>query len=733
MSTELITREGGEISSFSPMSPQRHLPDDFSIADLRRVILKRYLIIIVSTAVLFAGGLTYSLLKKPRYEASAHIAIMFDESAADGGENSGADSSDKQTRLETQVRVLQSDSLAMVVIRQLHLETNPDFCKPDPKEPSSDSPRRRIELLKAFQSALHVSTMPKTELIEIGFRSRSPQMAVDVVNSLVSAYVERNFKVKYEATMQAADWLQKQLEEIKNTVEDRQARVADFEKQHGVWFTGAGEDNKNSTVSKLDDLDAKLTAAEAERIVKEASWRMAESGNPELVSSSSPDATLQALRTQEGELRNQYAQMSAKYGNSYPKVDELRGQLQEVEGRIRAEVANVAERFRNDYMAARRAEDMLRAKVDEQKKETYKLNEGAVQYTILRHELDSSRELYDSLLKQLKEAGITAGLRSTNVTVVDPATLPVDPVEPNLPRNLALGLASGLVFGLVLAFVVENLDNSLRTIEEVESYSGLTSLGVIPLQKWNGDSRRRTLRSGGAAENSVADVIAVARPQSQIAEAYRSLRTSLLLSSVDTPVKTIVVTSSIPGEGKTSTAINCAAVFAQAGGRILLVDADMRRPSVHSRFGLANRFGLSSVIAGSEPFEKAAVAHPSIPGLTVLPSGPKPPNPAQMLGSRRMAELLAEWRKDFDYVIVDTAPVLAVTDAVLLAAQADTCILVLRWGRTGWQPLRRSRDMLARAQARIAGVVINAVNLNAPDHYYYGAKYTKYYHEEAGN
>jgi len=747
----VITRENAEQSLASTASPQSQLPEVFSLSDLRRIILKRYAVILLCITVALSGAVVYSLLKKPRYEATAHIAIIFDENADPDGQaaSSNADTSDMQTRLETQVRILQSEPLAMAVIQQLHLDSNPAFCKPDPKHASIDSPVRRQELIKAFDSALHVTIMPKSELIEIRFRSYSPQVAMDVVNTLVSAFVEHNYKVKYMATMQVADWLQKQLDEIKANVEDYQERVSEFEKEHGVWFTdtpGASGENQSSTISKLDELNEKLTAAEEDRILKEASWRLAEQGNAELVTSPTPDLTLQTLRTQENDLRSQYAQVSAQYGDSYPKVVELKAQLQDVEARIQAEIDNHAQRFKNDYLAARQSEDMLRAMVEKQKQEAYQLNESAVQYTILRHQLDSSRDLYDSLLKKLKEAGIAAGLRSTKANVVDPATLPLTPVEPNMPLNLALGLGAGLVFGLASAFVLENLDSSLRTVEEVETYCGLPSLAVIPMFNKNGAYRSHILSTNGNGTKKsaagmitmsldangngfkdAADVITLSKPKSQAAEAYRSLRTALLLSSYGGPVKTIVVTSSVLGEGKTSTSINTAVVLAQKGVRVLLVDADLRRPSVHKHFGLSNKSGLSSVVSGISKLEDVAFIHPKMSNLTLMTSGPIAPYPAEMLGSRCMSELLLKWKNEFDYVILDTPPVLPVTDAVLLAAQADVCVMVLRWGKIGWQPLRRSCELLLRARARIAGVVLNGVNINAPDYYYYGGgRYQNY-------
>jgi len=707
--------------------------DELTLADIWRVLLKRRWIIGGFIVLGVVAAALFSFSQKPKYESLARIAIGYEGNDLFGNESglSFLAGSDMETKIETQVRILQSEPLATEVIRKLKLDSNPDFFTPE-RDASPEATRQG--LLGTFRSGLSVAAVPKTELVEIRYRSTSAKLSADVVATLVDAYIERNFRVKYESTMQASDWLQKQLGDLKQNVERTQEKLSNFEKAHGVVFLGADE-SKNSTITKLDELSQKLAAAQSERIMREAAYRTAEGGNPELMANIVPGSPLQILRAQEAEIQNQYAQTSAKYGDAYPKVRQLRAQLEQVQTSITREVKNTSQRLRNEYLASRRTEDMLRQEVDKSKQEAFQLNEGAVQYTILRREFESSRDLYESLTKKLKEAGITAGLRSTNVTQVDPATMPLTPSEPKVPRNLGIGLGIGLFLGIIAAAVIESLDSSLRSIEEVESYSGLPSLAVVPNARLSRMGYRRLIPSSvsDAALPGKVELVTLHRPKSQVSESFRTLRSSLLLSCVDAPPRSVLITSSVPGEGKSTASMNSAIVMAQNGGRVLLVDADLRRPGLHDYFGIPNEAGLTSVIAGTAPFEKAAVPCPQLQNLWILPAGPAAPYPAELLGSRRMAELLSSWRENFDAVVIDSPPVLSVTDAVVLAPQVDTVLLVLHWGHTGWQALRRARDLLVRAQARIAGVVVNNVKMDAPEGYgYYGSygrKYDRYYDE----
>jgi len=323
---------------------------------------------------------------------------------------------------------------------------------------------------------------------------------------------------------------------------------------------------------------------------------------------------------------------------------------------------------------------------------------------------------------------VAAGLRSNNFRIVDVARVPAAPSEPNLPRNLAFALALGLTTGIGLAFVLEGLDNTVRTPDQAEAISTLPSLGMIPL----GSRSRAELPNGKrlalAASKEAVELVTLERPKSQMAESYRALRTSLLLTSLGRPPQMILVTSALPGEGKSTTSLNAAIVLAQKGARVLLMDTDLRRPTLHKTLGMGPRDGLSNVLTGSASLAEAIVPSGLLPNLALLPAGTPPPNPAELLASSQMQELLVQLRGQFDHIVMDTPPALSVTDAVILSTLVDRVILVIRSGQTTKQALRRARDILLQVNAHVCGVLLNAVDLDSPDYYNYYEYRERYSH-----
>jgi polysaccharide biosynthesis transport protein len=699
------------------LAPDPARSTDLQLSDLRRVLRKRRTVILITVATMLVSAIAYSVLKTPLYEATARLTLNFDNqdfslSDAAASKLTGMDA---ETNAQTQVRVLESETLALEVIRRLHLDQNRDFLGKQVAElPKLDLPARTSVMLKTFQDHLRVAAIPRTNIIEVRFRTRSPLLAADVANTLVNAYMERNFQVKYEATAHASDWLSKQLGDLKESATASQEKLAAYQKSHNLLFLGTSETD-NTATAKLEKLEAQLAAVHADRIMKEAVHRLAQSGNPELVSAVAPNSTMAVLRAQEAELKNQYAQATAKYGGAYPRVAQLNNQLAQVEEALKLEVVNTAERLKGQYEAAFKTERALSGSVEKEKGEAYKVNANAVEYMILRREAESSRDLYQGLLKKLKEAGIMAGLRSTNVTILDQAQVPSLPVEPRPLLNISLGLLVGLLLAAGLAYVMESLDQSIESVFEAEFCSGLPSLGLIPKFRL----RRRQARGLVVKRQETLELITACQPKSHIAEAFRGVRSSILLSTAENPPKALVITSAFPREGKSAVSINTGIVLSQQGARVLLVDADLRRSQLHISFGVKQNPGLSQVLAGVNLPEEAMVAAPGLPNLMLMPAGSPAPNPAELLGSKKMRTLLDTWAKEFDHVVIDTPPVLSVTDAVVLAAQADAVLLVLRSGTTGKHALVRSRDLLLRANAKIAGVVVNAVDLKSTNAYYY--------------
>ena len=714
-----------------------------------RVLLKRKWTIIGCVVTIFSVIAIASLRMPKVYQADGKIEIDKPDASLNF-QNSATFSLDyfDPTELETDMQKLQSDTLALQVSQELHLDRGAEISGQAPPSPSldlapdtlqSDSPRAAA-MVGNFKGNLKVSLIPNTRIIEVRFTDQNPQAAALAVNTLMQTYVDENRKSRYDATMDASKWLAGQLVDMQMKVESSQEELVRYQKEHEILGI---DEKQNITMAKLDELNKQLTAAESERMDKEALYRVVESGDPDAIAnaggledatsgSQSSSGLLDNLRTKQADIKIQAADLSTQFGPSYPKLTQLNNQLKEIDLQIKAEAKKVAGKVRGEYNTASQRENMLRDAFEKQKQQANKLNESAIRYNMLKRDADTYRTLYEGILQKLKEAGVSAGLKSNNFRIVDAARPPTGPIEPNIPRNLMFALVLGLASGVGLAFLLEGLDNTVRTTEQAQMISGLPSLGMIPLGSKSAREGPNPKRLVIATSKEAVELVTQVRPQSQMAESYRALRTSLLLSNLGAPPRVIMVTSALPQEGKTTTSINCAVVLAQKGVRVLLIDADMRRPSIHKTLGMGPHSGLSNVLTGSTTLEQAITRSTILPNLFVLTAGTPPPNPAELLASSNMRDKLAELREQYDHIVIDTPPSLSVTDAVVLSPRADAVVLVIRSGQTTKQALRRSRDILTQVNAKVVGVLLNAVDLSSPDYYYYyeyQGKYARYYQE----
>jgi polysaccharide biosynthesis transport protein len=731
------------------------LPQESALREYIRTLVKRKWTVLACLFTIFSVVALASLKMVPVYEASGSIEINKPDSGLVNFNNSPTFNIDyyDPTELETEVMILQSDLLALQVVKELALDRRPEFGGKAPALPSSldlapdplqtDS-GRTSGLLSGFRGNLKVTLSPNTHIIKVSFRSPDKDLTANVVNTLMSTYAENNFKSRFDSTMQASDWLSKQLVDLQMKVETSQEKLVRYQKEHEILGI---DEKQNITTAKLDELNKALTAAESERMDKESVYRLVQAGDADTIASAasvldsagpagqSASALLEGLRSKQADVTIQVAELSTQFGPSYPRVAQLNGQLKEIDTQILGESKKVAGKIRGQYMAALQRENMLHDALEKQKQEANKLNESAIQYSILKRDLESYRQLYEGLMEKMKEAGVSAGLKSNNFRIVDIARVPTSPIEPNVPRNLAFALMLGLSSGVGLAFLLEGLDNTVRTTEQAQMISGFAPLGMIPLGSRTAREGANSKRLVIATSKEAVELVTQVRPQSQMAESYRALRTSLLLSNLGAPPKVIMITSALPQEGKTTTSINCAVVLAQKGVRVLLIDADLRRPSIHKTLGMGPRSGLSNVLTGSATLEQAITRSSALPNLSVLPAGTPPPNPAELLASTNMRDVLEELRGQYDHIVVDTPPTLSVTDAVVLSPRADAIVLVIRSGQTTKQALRRSRDVLMQVNAKVSGVLLNAVDLSSPDYYYYyeyQGKYSRYYRDDEG-
>ncbi len=729
----------GELANLTVTGTSATLaPQGSFVLEYWTILRKRGWVVVSVVLVAVALVALITARQKPMYSAVGRIAVNR-ESAVNLGtkdpqfvidENDGSDYS---VDIETQIKVLQSDATCYAVIKALHLDTSADF---------GGSPVRRMEntlqigsaeqtaLLGAFRSGLSISSVPATRILEIHYSSHNPRLAAEIVNQLISSYIEQNLRARFEATAQTSDWLTKQLADLQLKVEISQEKLVEYQKDHGT--VGLGE-KENIVISKLEQLNQALTTVEGQRIEKEAAYHTALSGNPELLRSEKEQTDpLEALHVKEADLRMQLAATRAQFGPNYPKAKELSAQIAEVQNQTQAELKRAMGRAKAEYVEALEHEKVLQAAFEKQKQDANQLNQSEIQYSLLKQNAESYRTLYDGLLQRLKEAGVAAGLRSSNIQIVDQARVPTAPYAPNMTRSVMGGLLMGCFLGIMAVFMMESLDNTVRTPEEAELVSSLSALGIIPTQRTS-NAFSLSGHTIGYPEHIDREIFSITRPRSEIAEAYRALRTSILLASKSRGSKVLLVTSAMPQDGKTTTSINVAAVLAQSGSRVLLIDADLRRPSIHRALKLSDTAGLSTWLAGTDQ-DRPRILPSGIPNLDVLPAGPKPPYPAELLGLSAFGVMLDRLRSEYDHIIIDSPPVLSVTDAILMAVLADSVLLVVRSRKTTKGALRRSLDVLQHANVRMMGVVLNAFNLNGEEYayyrYYYGYGHGAEYYSE---
>jgi succinoglycan biosynthesis transport protein ExoP len=699
------------------------------------LILRKHQWLILSFVLAVVTIVSVATFKmQPVYVATARIEIDRESSniLPFQGSDSYDASMDLDNYIETQSKVLTSETLALQTIRNAGLSARPEFSSASGPSQAvalgSLANQRRPPELGEFLGSLGVRRVPTSRLLDVSFESTDPVLAAKVVNAHLETFVEQNFRSRYEATTQASTWLADQLEELKVKVQKSEdARIA-YERQNQIWSL---DDKSNITTQRLADVNKELTDVQTERMKKESLYEFAKAGNLDSVPQVQNNAFLTEMIRRRAEVNTQYNDALSQYGPNFPKVLRLQAQLKEFDQSLEKQKQNIVNGLESDFREARQRETLLTQALDQQKADVNAMSEKLVEYNILKREADTDKTLYDGLQTKLKEAGISAGLRSSNIRIVDPAMIPSYPSRPAKARNVALAFLVGLVGGIGLALMREYMDNTVKTPDDVENLARLPSLAVVPqFTGANGGGKRAGLLQGFASSNGQEkriELVAQHLPKSQMSEAFRALRTSLLLSQAGHPPQVILVTSALPREGKTTAAANLAVTLAQLGDSTVLVDADLRKPGVGRLLNMTGGkyAGLSSYLAGVSSLDLVSVPHPSIPNLVAIPTGPLPPNPADLLSSSKLTEAIAELRTKFKFVVIDSPPVMAATDAVILSVQCDGVLLVVRSGETPKEAFTRTRDLLTSVKCRLLGVVLNAVDSSAPD-YYYSYRYYPY-------
>lgn len=670
-----------------------------------------------------------------------------------------------ETYVQTQVQILRSRALAERVIRRLNLDQDPAFnadtspgavvelleriqagarvvlatmASPGPGSPPAptgtdgtqgDRSRVMIDSIGRFLEALQVTPVRGTRLVEASFTSHSPQFAEKVVNTLTEEYIELHFESRYHATTKATEFLQRQLQDLKITIESAEERLIHYARSRNILNV---DEVQNLVLQDLASLSEERSRVRSQLISRTAEHRALQGATVESFPQALGNDTTAALEGRLLALEQNLANLFAQYGSRWPEVLRLQEEIGEVREQLNRERQLAIDRVQLDYQLALDHERMINAALEEQKTLAERLAQDSIQYNILKREVDTSKQLYDGLLQRLKEAGVAAGLQSSNVRVVDRGELPLWAVKPRTQLNLGLGLLSGLIMGIGLAFLLEYLNNTVKTPEEIEHFLGLPSLAVIPTVESLAPVRARRLIGSRSEDGPVPGLIAAEDPRSKVWEAYRSLRTSILLSHSGRPPQRILVTSSLPREGKTTTVANMGIVMAQTGARTILIDVDMRKPFLARKFGLNGAGGMSTYLSGNSDLT-SQIQPTAVPNLFVIPAGPQPPNAAELLGSERLQRALQLLEEEFKYVIVDSPPVLSVTDALIVAPETDGVVLVVQGGKTPREAIRKTRGHLLGVGAAILGAMVNNVDLNKSEYaYYYRYYYDDRYYREAG-
>jgi len=694
-------------------------PEDDDAIDLReywQILLRRRRTVFTVLGVAVVIALLYTFLATPIYRGTLLLQIDRQDSKVLNYQTLTSDqqSGDAKDFYETQYELLKSRSLARRVIDQLGLESSPELAgnagkgsffgsvtktvsgwlsgrEADPAGAGSDK-EKTPDLEKAFLDNLTIEPVRNSELVRVSYDSPNPKEAALITNAVAKNFINISLERRFDASSNAKTFLEGQIKQARANLDDSERRLVAYARERGIVDL---EDRMAILLQKLKDMNSELIKAQADRIQAEANYN-------ELVKEGSYntgavlDSTLiQKLKEHKAKLEATYQDQLKIYKPGYPKMQQLRRQIAETQREIAQESASIANSVKTIFQSKVRQEVELKQRIAEIKQEILQMQDRSTDYQALKRDVDTNRQLYDGLLQRMKEVGVVGGIGNNNIAIIDPAEVPKRKYKPSLTKDLAVAVAIGLFGGILLAFLFETLDDTLKTSAEVERRIGAPVLGVAPFVSARAE----------AIEADEIAVLAYKNPRSALAESYRSLRTALTFSTAEGAPKVIHFTSAGAVEGKTTSSISTAITFAQTGNKVLLIDGDLRNPSLHKAFSLPNAAGLTNYLAGDA--KPARIAHPTrIKGLFAITSGPLPPNPVELLSTAKMMDLITLAAERFDYVIIDGPPVVGLADAVVLARLARATIVTVEAGSTRIGALEGSVKRLRDANAPVLGAVL---------------------------
>lgn len=709
---------------------------DVELREYWRMLIKyrQLLIMIVIAATAIATIVAFT--RTPLYTATSRLRIGSYEPVL--AATQVEDLLQQRTRetgfFETQVQELMSYSLIDRVlkddqIRHIFREPLAASGSENELEQVNSTYQSTPELIKDYLKIIKISPIRRTSLVDIEVTLPNPSQAAAIANAHVDAFITWTRDSRVDQQSRGIQYLKTQANELRDKVAGLERDMAEYAEKNSIVALNKDE---NVTAQKLSQLNQMLTEATSKRIIAEKQYEESKSGHT-AGDSGLDDGSTQNMRSELARLEAEYSQLGQKYTSAYPRMKQLGSQIAGLKRSISSQQGQILVSQKARMEAAKEEEKALREELEKQKSQTFDLSRSQVQYNIYSRELTTSRELLDSVLKQIKEMSVSVESNASNVSVVDYA---ITPSKPSYPRKLIFILV-GFIFGLgaaiATAFLLTHIDNTIKTPEELSTYLKLPTLGVVPsfllehLETVDPSSDPSSITSLAPLNR---EVMFLKSPKSLASEAYRTIRTGLLLSQAGEPPRTILITSAQSSEGKTTTALNLAACLASSGGRVVIIDCDLRRPSVMKTLtGKSDYQGLVEILTGHLNWQDA-VRTDILKRVSVIPSGRIPPNPAELLGSQEMSHLLDTLADEFDYVMVDCPPILPVTDGVILSRIVDGVVLVVKGATTPRKVVSDARYRLSSVGARLLGVVLNDVDITGGDYYYYNRYYYSYYREE---
>ncbi|WP_263352997.1 GumC family protein [Acidicapsa acidisoli] len=719
------------VSSYPPIASRQEFEPETPAVPLTHYlwILRRHrwrIAAFVATCILATAVVSARL--QPIYESTTTVDIDRKAPSEVVGQDStrvGAD--DTEAFLMTQIKLIQSDSVLRPVAEQYHLLNLEGRY-------SHENPKKAQELAAAPVSLkrLKVSRPTGTYLLLISYRATDPRLAADVSNAIANSYLAHTYNIQIRSSASLSSFMEKQLDELKAKMEQSSHALAQFEKDLDVINP---EEKTNILSARLLQLNTEYTNAQAQRVGKEAAWNAIRSGSVEAAQVSSQGESLAKLSDTLNQARQRFALVKATYGTTHPEYRKAASELAEVEKQFEDTRNNIVERIAVEYRQALNREQMLQKTVTDTKAEWDRLNSRSFEYQQLKREAEADKNLYDELIRKIRESDINAGFQNNNISIADTARPPLHPVFPDMTLNLLMALLASTLLAIGAAVLLDSIDTTLRDPQEASRFLGVDVIGTLPVDRVAAQLPRPAVPI--RTEALIPKVVpgrnrnGYYKTTSDFEEAVRTLRNTILLSDFEGRLRSIVLTSATPSEGKTTMAVHLAIANADQGKKTLLVDADLRRPSLHAKFGLAPREGLSNVLTGEMAWRDAVVTIEGKPNLTLFPAGPGSHRAADLIGPR-LSSLLDEFAKEYDLVILDSPPLLGFAECLQMATAADGVLIVARAGETRRKAVAAVVSVLHRLRSNIIGVVLNQVSQStSSDGYsYYG--YYRYGHYRYG-